>query len=87
MRSTLSSPLPIPLGSVTNEEQMQHGLDLHISDIPRIQPESVDPTIKNYHWLDLIIGLLEAYDAGSVNVLLVDGAGHVTESPGLNISP
>ena len=75
----------IPLGSVANEEQMQRGLDLHISAIPRIQPESIDPTIKNYHWLDLIVGLYEAYDAGSENVLLVDGAGRVTEGAGFNI--
>ena len=64
---------------------MQRRLDLHISAIPRIQPESIDPTIKNYHWLDLIVGLYEAYDAGSENVLLVDGAGRVTEGAGFNI--
>ena len=75
----------IPLGSVANDEQMRRGLDLHISEIPRIQPESIDPTIKNYHWLDLIAGLHEAYDAGRENVLLVDGVGHVTEGPGFNI--
>ena len=67
------------------EEQMQRGLDLHISAIPRIQPESVSPTIKNYYWLDLIVGLHEAYDAGSENVLSVDGAGDLTEGPGFNI--
>ncbi len=27
--------------------------------IPRIQPEPVHPTIKNYHWFDLIVGLHE----------------------------
>jgi len=75
----------IPLGFVANEDQMARGLDLHISSVARIQPESVDPTVKNYHWLDLVAGLHEAYDAGRENVLLVDGAGHVTEGPGFNV--
>ncbi len=75
----------IPLGFVANEDQMARGLDIHISSISRIQPGSVDPTVKNYHWLDLVAGLHEAYDAGRENVLLVDGAGHVTEGPGFNI--
>jgi branched-chain amino acid aminotransferase len=58
---------------------------VHIADIPRISPESVDPTVKNYHWLDLVMGLYAAYDAGRENVLLTDGAGNVTEGPGFNL--
>ena len=75
----------IPFGSVANAEQRRRGLDLHVSDRPRIDPASVDPTVKNYHWLDLIAGLFEAYDAGRENVLLVDGGGHVCEGPGFNV--
>jgi len=75
----------IPFGSVANEEQQARGLDLHVSNIPRISPASVDPTVKNYHWLDLIAGLFEAYDAGRENVLLEDGDGHITEGPGFNV--
>lgn len=75
----------IPLGSVANEAQMAQGIDLHVSSLSRIQPEAVDPTVKNYHWLDLVAGLYEAYDAGRENVVLVNGAGHITEGPGFNI--
>ena len=75
----------IPFGAVANEEQQARGLDLHVSNIPRINPASVDPTVKNYHWLDLIAGLFEAYDAGRENVLLEDGTGHITEGPGFNV--
>lgn len=75
----------IPLGSVADADQMARGLDLHVASVERISPASVDPTVKNYHWLDLVAGLHEAYDAGAENVLLVDGAGHVTEGPGFNV--
>ncbi|MTI09897.1 aminotransferase class IV [Curvivirga aplysinae] len=75
----------IPLGSIANKDQQKRGLHIAISDVVRIAPQSVDPTIKNYHWLDLIAGLFEAYDRGAENTLLVDHDGNVTEGPGFNI--
>ena len=33
-----------------------------LTDITRIPPSSVDPTIKNYHWMDLVTGMLDAYE-------------------------
>ena len=75
----------VPLGSVANDEQMARGLDLHISNVQRIAPESVDPTVKNYHWLDLVAGLYAAYDSGAENVILVDAAGRISEGPGFNV--
>ncbi|MCC5979225.1 MAG: aminotransferase class IV [Salinarimonas sp.] len=75
----------IPLGSVANEEQMQRGLHLALSDIARIPPQSLDPAIKNYHWLDLVRGLYEAYDQGAENVLLRHINGTVAEGPGFNV--
>ena len=56
-----------------------------ISDIVRISPASVNPEVKNYHWLDLVMGLYDAYDRGGESVLLVDGAGNVVEGPGFNV--
>ena len=75
----------IPFGSVANTEQRKRGLDIHISKINRIDATSVDPTVKNYHWLDLIAGLYEAFDAGRENVLLVDRSGNLAEGPGFNV--
>lgn len=75
----------IPLGSVANDEQMAHGLHLAVSDIARIPPQSLDPAIKNYHWLDLVRGLYEAYDRGAENVLLRNIDGDVAEGPGFNV--
>ena len=45
----------------------------------------MDPTVKNYHWLDLVMGLYDAYDRNTRNVVLTDGQGNVTEGPGFNL--
>ena len=51
----------------------------------RIPPSSVDPTIKNFHWGDMVRGLFEAYERGGESVLLTDPQGIVTEGPGFNL--
>lgn len=75
----------IPFGSVANPEQMTRGLHAALSSRVRIPPQSVDPTVKNYHWLDLVKGLYEAYDRGAETAILVDTGGNVSEGPGFNI--
>ncbi|UYM03426.1 aminotransferase class IV [Solicola gregarius] len=51
----------------------------------RIPPDSVDPTVKNFHWGDLTRGLFEAYDRGGRYPILLDHRGFVTEGPGYNV--
>lgn len=75
----------LPFGWVANEEQRARGLDIAVSTIRRIPPQSIDPTVKNYHWLDLVAGLFEAYDRGRENVILSDLDGNVAEGPGFNL--
>lgn len=76
----------VPYGSVANERQLREGLHLHlIDDVRRIPPESVDPQIKNYHWLDLVAGLLKGYDAGAESVVLKCTDGSIAEGPGFNV--
>ena len=75
----------IPFGSVANSEQMRRGLHVAISDIVRIPPASVDSTIKNYHWLDLVTGLYDAYAQGAETVILKDATGSLAEGPGFNL--
>lgn len=75
----------IPFGWIADEAQRKRGLSVAISQVRRIPADSVDPTVKNYHWLDLVAGLFEAYDAGRDNVILTDGAGNVAEGPGFNV--
>jgi len=75
----------VPFGSVANDEQRERGLRLAISNLVRIPARSIDPTIKNYHWLDLVRGLLSAYDRGAETALVLDENGNVAEGPGFNV--
>jgi len=63
----------------------QVGLNLVISKQQRIPAESVDPVIKNYHWLDLVMGQYEAYDQGAETAVLIDRNRNLLEGPGFNI--
>jgi len=74
----------VPFVWLANENQRANGLNLKISDVQRIPASSVDPTIKNYHWNDLTMGLLGALDAGADSVVLVNDQGHIVEGPGFN---
>ncbi|HCH33699.1 MAG TPA: branched-chain amino acid transferase [Oceanospirillaceae bacterium] len=65
--------------------QPDQGLHLAISQQQRIPTASVDPTIKNYHWLDLVMGQFEAYDRGAETAAVVDASGNIKEGPGFNI--
>ena len=75
----------VPFGSVAGPEQMKRGLHATVSERMRIPPESFDPTIKNYQWLDLVCGLFEAFDKDRDVPLLRDAAGNLAEGPGFNL--
>ena len=75
----------VPFGSVANNEQLERGLKIAVSNIVRIPPDSIDPSIKNYHWLDLVRGLYDAYDRGAETALIRDLEGNIAEGPGFNV--
>ena len=75
----------LPYVWIVSPEIQERGAHLWISKIARIPPDSVDPTIKNYHWLDLVQAQFEALDRGAELAVVGDGAGHVTEGHGFNI--
>ena len=75
----------VPYVWIATPEQQEEGLNLHISDKQRISPMSVDPTVKNYHWLDLDTALIDALETGHDTVLLTDSEGNLCEGPGFNI--
>ncbi|MDX8529057.1 aminotransferase class IV [Mesorhizobium sp. MSK_1335] len=75
----------VPFGSVASKEQLERGLHIVVSDTVRIPPQSVDPSVKNYHWLDLVKGLFDAYDNGAETALVVDISGNIAEGPGFNV--
>jgi branched-chain amino acid aminotransferase len=75
----------VPFVWISEPEKQERGLDAVIGRVRRIQPEAVDPTVKNYHWLDLVAGLYEAYDRGGETVILTDSEDNVVEGPGFNV--
>jgi len=77
--------LAIPYVWISPPEQQEQGLHMTIGSVPRISPDSVDPTVKNFHWGDMVKGLFEAYDRGTETVVLTDGKGNITEGPGFNL--
>jgi branched-chain amino acid aminotransferase len=75
----------IPFVWIADPDKQRRGVSLIVGTPQRIPPGSVDPRIKNYHWLDFVMGLFEAYERGGETVVLTDGAGHITEGPGFNL--
>jgi branched-chain amino acid aminotransferase len=75
----------LPYVWIASREKQLAGIDLHVSQRQRIAPASVDPTIKNYHWMDLVQSMFDAYDRGHDTSCVVDADGNVTEGPGFNV--
>jgi branched-chain amino acid aminotransferase len=75
----------IPFVWIANETVRARGIHLHISEVLRIPPQSVDPAIKNFHWGDLTRGLFESYELGCDMPVLLDQDGNVAEGPGFNV--
>lgn len=75
----------IPWIDVIPVDVQERGAHLIVAGTPRIPAESVDPTVKNYHWGDLVQAMFEAEDAGADNAVLLDRDGYVTEGPGFNV--
>ena len=75
----------VPFGWILKPEKFEKGLDVIVSNRRLISPDSIDSKIKNYHWLDLVSGMYEAYDSGSDTVILTDENNNISEGPGFNI--
>lgn len=76
----------VPFVWVARPEQQLAGIDVIVArDTIRIPAESVDPTVKNFHWGDLTRAQLEAYDRDAWLPVLTDGHGNVTEGSGFNV--
>ncbi|MEL7124897.1 MAG: aminotransferase class IV [Pseudomonadota bacterium] len=76
----------VPYVHIVKPEIAATGTTVWIAkSVRRIPQDSVDPTVKNYHWGDFTSGLFEAKDRGYETTLLLDHAGNVTEGPGFNV--
>ena len=75
----------IPFVWIVSPERQKEGAHLIISEVPRIAPASVDPTVKNFHWGDLTRALFQALDRGGESAVLLDSDGYLSEGPGFNV--
>jgi branched-chain amino acid aminotransferase len=75
----------IPFVWIADPDKQRRGVNLIVAPQQRIAPASVDPRVKNYHWLDFVMGLFHAYERGGETVALVDAAGNIAEGPGFNV--
>jgi branched-chain amino acid aminotransferase len=75
--------LPIPW--IIDPRDPDRALSAAIGSKRRIDPGSVDPTIKNFHWQDLVQSLRCAYAEGADTAILLDREDNVTEGPGFNL--
>jgi branched-chain amino acid aminotransferase len=76
----------IPYGWIVAPDAQEIGTDVVVArDTRRIPPESVDPTVKNFHWGDLVRGLFEAYDRNASLAIHLDARDMVTEGAGFNV--
>ncbi len=75
----------VPFVWICPPDQQAAGVSMRISDVTRIPSRSVDPTVKNYHWLDMELAQFDAYDHDAQLVVLRDASGAITEGPGYNV--
>jgi branched-chain amino acid aminotransferase len=76
----------VPFVWVIPQEVAKRGAHISIAKEPlRISEQSVDPTVKNYHWGDMTTALFQALDDGYDTTVLLDQDGDITEGPGFNI--
>ena len=71
---------------IIQPDRQLEGIDLTIATgNRRTPPESVDPRMKNFNWLDLQRGLFEGLDRGSDTSVLCTPDGRLSEGPGFNL--
>jgi branched-chain amino acid aminotransferase len=75
----------LPYIWIISPEKQTEGIDLAIVANRRTPSEAIDPTVKNFNWMDLQRGLLQSIDRGADHAVLCTPAGHVAEGPGFNV--
>jgi len=71
--------------SVPPEQHYESGLQMAIAKIRRNPPQALDPALKTGNYLNNILALREAHEAGADDAILLDLAGRVTEGTTSNV--
>lgn len=76
----------VPYVHIIKPEIVKLGASALIANsVDRISDESLDLTVKNYHWGDFTKGIFEAKDKNYETVILTDRNKNITEGPGFNV--
>lgn len=75
----------IPYVWIVSPEKQQKGIRVKIPSTRRTPHQCLDPKIKNFNWLNLLMAKMEADSAGMDNAIMLDINGCVTEGPGFNV--
>jgi branched-chain amino acid aminotransferase len=70
---------------VPPEEQYERGLQMAIAKTRRNPPQALDPALKTGNYLNNILALREAHEAGADDAILLDLRGRVTEGTTSNV--
>ena len=75
----------VPYYWVLGKDKQTTGVNMVITENQRVPIEAIDARVKNFNWMDLTRGLLEAYEKGGDSALLCTPDGFLSEGPGFNI--
>ena len=75
----------VPYYYVIGKDKQTSGVNMVITDNQRVPAGAIDARVKNFNWMDLTRGLLEAYEKGGDSALLCTPDGFLSEGPGFNI--
>jgi len=75
----------IPYVWIVPPDHQATGVNLVVCHTRRTPPEAIDPRVKNFNWMDLARGLLEALDEGGATGVLCTLDGRLAEGPGFNL--
>ena len=67
------------------EQQYERGLQMAIARTRRNPPQALDPALKTGNYLNNILALREAHEAGADDAILLDLGGRVTEGTTSNV--
>lgn len=65
--------------------QVENGIRLAITDRRRTAPDALDPNVKSGNYLNSVLAIMEARERGADDAILLNGAGHLTESTTANV--
>jgi branched-chain amino acid aminotransferase len=77
--------LAVPYYYVLPKDKHETGVNAIIGKTRRVPAESIDARVKNFNWMDLTRGMLEAYEQGGDTVVLCTPDGLLAEGYGFNI--